>query len=366
MLSNVYSHVLNGFLLSVFFVLGLRWVARRYQLIDLPDHRKRHDGEIPLCGGLAILASFLISGFGFEAGYQLRWNWQAGFVMLALIGLADDRWHLSPASRLSTETVAAAILAAGMSGPILMLSDVAGYGPWYLPASFGFVFSIVFIVGLVNAINMIDGVDGLAGASVSASLFWLALISAYVGNAPFALQALVLIAAVLGFLAFNMRHPWRSAASIFLGDAGSTMLGGILATFILYLSSQGCSFPVLLWLVIVPIADTMSLIVRRVMAGRSPLSSDRWHLHHLLIDAGMPAASVAPAIAGATVLCGGVAYTGILYGVADIYLTLGLAVPLLAHTVLVLALQRQFVAVRAVPLPLPSLTTGHHNKEVAG
>lgn len=366
MLSALYPHILNGFLLSVFFIIGLRLAAKRVQLIDLPDHRKRHDGEIPLCGGLAILASFMISSFGFEASHGLRWNWEVGFVLLALIGLADDRWHLSPTFRLSTETITAAILASGMSGSILILDGFGGYVPWHLSASIGLVLSIVFIVGLANAINMIDGVDGLAGANVAATLFWLAVISAHVGNIPLALHTLVLIAAVLGFLAFNMRHPWRCTASIFLGDTGSTLLGGVLATFILCLSNEGLSFLVLLWLVVVPIADTLSLIIRRIMAGRSPLSPDRWHLHHLLLDAGMPAAAVAPAIAGATMLCGGIGYSGILYDVPDIYLVLGLAVPALAHTALVLALQGQFTAVRTAPRQTPALTAGRPNKEVAG
>src|SRR5690606_20985704 len=112
--------------------------------------------------------------------------------------------------------------------------------------------------------------------------------------------------------------------------------GGVLATFVLYLASEGRPAPAvscltLAWLVVVPICDTLSLMVRRIAAGRNPFSSDRWHLHHLLLDCGASPAAVAPMIAGASALCGAVAYCGIVLRVPDIYLALGLLVPLLAH-----------------------------------
>lgn len=343
MLPSLYPHMLNGLLLSILLIVGLRPIAKDMRLVDLPTGRKRHDGEVPLCGGLAIFVAFILGGFGLDEAYRLPWNWALGFLVLVLIGVADDRWRLPPLPRLATEVVAAAILSAGIGA--LLVIGIGTPSPWHITAPvLVAALSILFIVGTANAINMLDGADGLAGATVAAALFWLALIAMHVGDRFVAIQAIVLIAAIIGFLVFNMRHPWRASASVFLGDAGSTILGGVLATFILCLASEGRPAPAvscltLAWLVVVPICDTLSLMIRRIAAGRNPLSSDRWHLHHLLLDCGVSPAAVAPIIAGASALCGAVAYCGIVFRVPDLYLALGLLVPLLAHTVFVIAVQ---------------------------
>lgn len=367
MVPALYSNMFYAFLLCLLLILGLRWIARNLQLVDLPDARKRHRGEVPLCGGLAIFAAFTLAGFGFPDGHDVPWRFEAGFVILVLVGLADDLWRLRPVSRLFAETVAAAVIISGIGLPIVLGDFVPGT-VWYLPTAITMVFAIVFVVGMANAINMLDGADGVAGASVAAVLAWVALIAFHVGDGPVGHHALVLLAAVLGFLVFNLRHPWRGSASIFLGDAGTTVLGGALATFLLSLSAgaDGLSFVALLWLVAVPVTDTLSLMARRTLAGRSPLSSDRWHLHHLMLDKGVPPAALAPIIAGLSALCGGVAYTGIVFGVPDIYLALGLLLPLAAHTGFVLAAQGSLVPLRAGTGERRRYGAVSGNKELAG
>jgi UDP-GlcNAc:undecaprenyl-phosphate/decaprenyl-phosphate GlcNAc-1-phosphate transferase len=274
MLPGLYAHMLNGFLLSVLLIVGLRPIAREVQLLDQPDSRKRHIGEVPLCGGLAVFTAFMLSGIGFGKDYGIPWNWEVGFGILVLLGFADDRWRLSAVFRLTVQTLVAVILIAGVSGAVLVLGRFSDGAIWYLSAPVATIFSILFVVGTVNAVNMLDGLDGVAGASVVAALFWLALIATHVDYGLVALYALVFMAAVLGFLVFNMRHPWRSSASVFLGDAGTLVLGGAIATFVVHLCSgnQGLSFVALAWLVIVPVADTLSLIVRRLAAGRKPVA----------------------------------------------------------------------------------------------
>lgn len=350
MLPSIYSPVLNGFLLSILLIVVLKAVATQLRLVDLPDARKRHSGAVPLCGGLAIFVAFIFGGLGLDQNSWLPWNWAAGFLILVLIGAADDRWRLNPLPRLAVQSVGAAVLMSGYAG-VLIVGAGTGTG-WYLAGAPFVAIALLFIVGTANAVNMLDGADGLAGATVAVALFWLALIGLHVGDRQVALHALVLAAAVIGFLMFNMRHPWRPAASIFMGDAGSMLLGGALAVFVLQLSCGSQSVPpvpfvVMLWVIVVPICDTLSLIIRRASVGRSPLSSDRWHLHHLLLDCGVPPAAVAPIIAGISGLCGAVSYYGIILHVPDIYLMLGLLIPLLAHTVFVLATQDRVGAVRA-------------------
>jgi UDP-GlcNAc:undecaprenyl-phosphate GlcNAc-1-phosphate transferase len=99
----------------------------------------------------------------------------------------------------------------------------------------------------------------------------------------------LLASAVLAFTAFNMRLPWRPKAVVFLGDAGSTMLGFSIAWIAIFLTSQGESSlsPIAgVWIVGVPVVDTLSIILRRLLKGRSPFSADREHIHHILQHVG--------------------------------------------------------------------------------
>lgn len=345
--------MLNAFLLSILLIVALKHVSHELRLVDLPDLRKKHVGAVPLCGGLAVFSAFMIAGIGFDGGFAIPWNWEVGFGMLVVLGIADDRWSLPALPRLFIQALAAAILVAGLGPGAINLGALTGEGTWILAAPGGAVFAVIFIVGTINAVNMTDGLDGLAGSSVAAALLCLALVAAHTGDGLVVLHALVLLAAVAGFLVFNLRHPWRRSASVFLGDGGSLVLGATLAFFIVHLASSGkVAFPVLLWIVVVPIADTLSLIVRRLSARRSPLSPDRWHLHHLFVDAGVPPALAAGFIAGASALCGAIGLGGILLDVPEAYMTAGLAVPLVVHAATVFALRGHLHAPRAVLQPL--------------
>ena len=104
---------------------------------------------------------------------------------------------------------------------------------------------------------------------------------------------ITLIGAIGGFLLYNLRTPWRARASVFLGDAGSLFLGFVLAWFAIFACSQlgerSLSPVSALWMLIVPLFDTVGCIVRRKLQGRSPMKSDRRHLHHLLQRCGLTA-----------------------------------------------------------------------------
>ncbi len=340
---NLYAHLLNAILTAVLLIELMRRVAPGFRLVDLPDLRKQHEGAVPLCGGLAIFGAFMVAALGFDGVHEVPWHMAVGIGILVLTGAVDDRQGLRAGTRLIIQAAAAALLIVPGIPPALHLGSV-GETPLLLSPMLGGTLAVLFLVGTVNAINMLDGIDGLAGASVAAALFWLALVAANAGDIAIMLQALVLLAATIGFLMFNMRHPWRAKASIFLGDAGSAMLGAFLAYFVIRLSAgSGVAFVGALWILVIPIMDTLSLIVRRIVARRSPFAPDRMHLHHLLVDRGMPHAQAAAVISGASALCGGVGYFGIVFGVPDILMALGLALPALAHiaTVAMLAGTKQ-------------------------
>ena len=346
---------LLAFALSVAFCLGFRGLAREWYLIDVPDARKTHDGNVPLCGGIAIFLSFSAAALMTlgVSGHANAVTLLPGLVVILVTGVLDDRFNLPVAPRLAIQLLAA-FLMLGMAGvwqiylglaADAIATPAAASGDTLLQLLSGPLFLLValaFIVGLVNAVNMSDGVDGLAGSASAAAFFWLAVIGFGVGEHRLGLQGLALAAACLGFLVFNMRHRWRAKASLFLGDGGSTFLGAALAGFILILAggTTAIPFPVLIWIVIVPVIDTLSLIVRRVSARRSPFSPDRQHLHHLLMDAGLSCGQTAVAIMVLNLMAGAVAFVAVRFDMAVWPMLLALAIPAAAHTLFVLHMTR--------------------------
>ncbi|KAA9367244.1 MULTISPECIES: MraY family glycosyltransferase [Ochrobactrum] len=339
-----------AFGMTVVFCLGLRGLAREWYLVDIPNARKRHDGNVPLCGGIAIFLAFLITAAftPVMAGAANAIALLPGLFLILMTGVVDDRFDLPVAPRLALQLLAA-FLIIGVSGITqIHLGLGQGVGENLLNASgeiFGdvltgpiFVFiALAFIIGLLNAVNMSDGIDGLAGFASAAAFFWLAIISFRLSEDRLGIQSLMLASACVGFLIFNMRHPWRRKASLFLGDGGSTVLGAALAGTILLLANRhGVSaFPILLWVVIVPVTDTLSLIIRRLWARRSPFSPDRHHLHHLLLDHGLSAGQAALAIGGLNLVSGAIAYAAIALEADAWTMLFAMVLPLSAHVLLV-------------------------------
>jgi UDP-GlcNAc:undecaprenyl-phosphate GlcNAc-1-phosphate transferase len=181
-----------------------------------------------------------------------------------------------------------------------------------------------------------------------AAFAWIALLAWHAGSGPIATEAFLLLCAVAGFLVFNMRHRWRSRAAVYMGDMGSMMLGAALACFIVLLSSgdSHASFPTLAWIVVIPVTDTLVLILRRVADGRNPLRPDRQHLHHLLLDSGFSPMATMAIIVMAGFVCGGVGYAGYVFAVPSGWMCAGLLVPVGLHAGFVLLLTGTFRRLR--------------------
>ena len=335
--------------LSVVLTFCFRIAAVRYGLVDTPDARKLHDGRVPLCGGIAMFSAFAVAATIIGVISAVPWNLAVALLLLTLCGAADDRWRLPVLPRLLVHFIAAIMvvvpaIALGINfGSFLHLSD-----PALLPVAL--VVSTLLVVGLINATNMTDGADGLCGGWGAGALFWLAILAQGTGQARLASVSLLLLAAVVGFLAFNMRHPWRSRASVFMGDAGSIALGGALGFLVITLAAgpHGIPLPFLAWIVVVPMTDMASLVIRRLLARRSPMSADRWHLHHLLLDMGVPHATAVGLLVLVSTACGAVAWAAYVLKAPDSLVAAGLAVPVIAHTAFVL------VATRRVALRTPN------------
>ena len=215
----------------------------------------------------------------------------ASFFIVALTGALDDRFDLGPYVKFAAQ-ITAALLMIYWGGLILnTLGNLVSPEPLTL-GRFAVLLTVFAVIGVVNAVNLCDGADGLAGGLVFIAVFWIAVMSAAAHAGTLAL-ALGWLGCIAAFLVFNLRSPWRSRAAIFLGDAGSLSLGFVLAWLTVDAAREGTQIfaPVTaIWLVAIPISDTIVCMTRRLLKGHSPFRADRTHLHHILIDLGMPVA----------------------------------------------------------------------------
>ena len=328
---------LIAFWIAVAMILALDPVAERLGLLDRPSGRKIHDRAVPVTGGLAMTAGFMVPALLLDTSVGVEWSLIIGLSGLVVLGAIDDVLDINAWSKLAGQFAAA--LAMVLSTKHLTApGELLGLG--YLgTAPFNVAAGAFFIVGLANAFNMIDGLDGLAGGAAAAALTWLATIAALTGMSGVLMQSLLLLAAVLGFLAFNARHPWRASAAVFMGDAGSLLLGAAIASFTLELAASPVATPpgpALLWLVALPGFDMALLIVRRLAAGQSPFRADGQHVHHILLQAGLSPSSATLTLVVASGLLGGVGVAGWHAGLPDTALLALLLVPFTAHVYFVL------------------------------
>lgn len=264
-------------------------VARRLApavgLIDSPNERKAHEGEIPLVGGIAIFAGLLLV-LAFKGALADHWAFFLAAGLLVATGIWDDVFGVSPHPRLLMQSLAVLIIAVPGEGYI---SDLGTILPAIGNLHLGWMaipFTVFAGVGLINAFNMSDGVDGLCGTLTLVALTGLGIAAGIAGRESELMLILALAGAVIGFLIFNVRLPQRKQAVVFLGDAGSYLMG----LSVIYLAmrlSQGQERAInpvtALWFCMLPLLDTVGMILRRIRRGKSPFSPDREHLHHVFL-----------------------------------------------------------------------------------
>jgi UDP-GlcNAc:undecaprenyl-phosphate GlcNAc-1-phosphate transferase len=205
----------------------------------------------------------------------------AGVLVLLCFGVWDDRINLDYRLKFLGQFLAVGLCM--VIGGVRIGSLTLG-APIELPPAFSALLTFVFLVGVTNAVNLADGLDGLAGGLALLCLCAIAGLGAVSGNSTVTTFALIEAGAILGFLRFNT-HPAR----VFMGDGGSQVLGfsiGVLAILATQNETSAVSAALPLLLLGLPILDTLTVITRRLLAGRSPFSSDRNHFHHRLLELG--------------------------------------------------------------------------------
>ena len=299
-------------------VLLLARYARRLGVLDSPGGRKWHSSAVPLVGGIAIFLALLAMSWVTGLALEARWFLLALSIIIA-IGLWDDVREISPRLKFALQIAACAIMIWGAGVELRGVGDLVGW------RSIGLAFlavplTIFAVVGVVNSVNMMDGLDGLAGSLALVAFTWFALVAAQSGLEVQAKTALLLCGAIAGFLVFNLRLPWQKRARVFLGDAGSLMLGFALGWFAIDLT-QGYdrTFPPIaaLWVLMLPLADCVSLMTRRLRARKSPFEADRRHIHHFLLARGFTPSQALAILVALSVAFGAVGYFAWIFKVQE-------------------------------------------------
>ncbi|HYM28949.1 MAG TPA: MraY family glycosyltransferase, partial [Steroidobacteraceae bacterium] len=236
---------------------ALTRIALRIGLADLPGGRKQHQGAIPVTGGIAMFAGFAAAALssGLIGGPTLALVTALGLLVAG--GAADDMHDITPRSKFFLQLVAALFMTSWAGVQVTQLGDLLGLGPvglhgWAIP------FSVVCTLGVINAINMLDGLDGAAGGVALVASLWFAWGAAAQGLGVQCVLLLLLAAATAGFLVWNLRLPGRKQATVFMGDAGSMMLGLALCWFSIDLTQgEKRMLPpmVCVWMLAVPLLD---------------------------------------------------------------------------------------------------------------
>lgn len=326
-------HYLATFALTAFLIHIFRAPARALGLLDCPGGRKTHECPVPLIGGIVIFCAFCFTVLFLDEPLRKYSSLFAGMGILLITGVLDDLRDISAKAKLATQVIAAILMASWGGQTVTTLGSLFGtgeilLGTWSVP------FTVICTVGLINAINMVDGMDGLAGGLIIVALAWLVYGGVAGGTVEATPLVLMLIAATGGFLIFNFRHPWRLCATVFLGDAGSMMLGFALAWFAVDFS-QGPQSPIapiaIAWILAIPIFDAITLMARRMLKRQNPLAADREHLHHIFLRAGYSHNTTVNILIGINVLMGGIAVVGWQLGVPDYILLLGLVAAFVGH-----------------------------------
>lgn len=262
-----------------------RNLAIRNKIFDTPNSaHKTHVEPVPYLGGVAIVLGVVLitlivtlisdlNSLSLAAGILLP------SLFLSCVGLIDDLRNLSPLPRFLAQSLVGIVVAL-----ILIQSETIG-----APTGFkilDIIITITFIVGLSNSINFFDNIDGGASGSVAISSFILSILAYSSKQHLLAGISIVISGATIGFLWWN-----KSPARIYMGDAGSLFLGSILAAILIRFDPIPSTYPIYffvpLFLIAVPLLDTCTVIISRVLRKTSPFIGGRDHLSHRLMRFGV-------------------------------------------------------------------------------
>ncbi len=275
-----------AFVIAVFAIPSIIYVAHLKNLLDEPNFRAVHTNLTPRLGGMAIFAGFMsaVTIFG-DVTPQIQ-RLLASTLILFFIGLKDDISSVSAFKKFFVQILATGIV---MFLGDIKINDFQGFlGIHQIDDRFAYAFTFLVIVGLINAFNLIDGLDGLAGSIIlisSASFGYFFYKFGGTQYAPFTLVAFCLMGGILGFLRYNFHK-----AIIFMGDTGSLVCGmivSVMAIQFVKMKAVESAPSIAVAILIIPVFDTARVFGKRIFNGKSPFAPDKNHIHHILIRNGL-------------------------------------------------------------------------------
>jgi UDP-GlcNAc:undecaprenyl-phosphate/decaprenyl-phosphate GlcNAc-1-phosphate transferase len=290
--------ILLSFLICYFTIPTVVKISHKKNLMDEPGERSSHERKIPNLGGIAIFYSLGLCAP--VLAYQLFDLYKFLFpslLVLVYVGVMDDIMIIRAYKKLFAQLLVIALLVVGSD---IRLGNLFGlFGIYELSYMWSILFTIAFFVLMINAFNLIDGIDGLAGsyAIICCTVFGLSYFRLGPYNYPLVILCAIIIGSLLAFLRYNLSNGYKK---IFMGDTGSMVIGFLLCftavIFVnIFIDHNNAKLPkyhlqsipaIAVALFILPIVDTINVIVIRLSRKQSPFTADKSHVHHTLLRLG--------------------------------------------------------------------------------
>jgi UDP-N-acetylmuramyl pentapeptide phosphotransferase/UDP-N-acetylglucosamine-1-phosphate transferase len=285
--------VITSFVIAFLIVPVIIKYSLKKNLVDVPGRRKIHKKVTPSMGGIAIFCAFFISTLiwlDFQSWGHIKFILVALFVIF-FIGVRDDLVPLPPLLKLIGQIMSASLLIFLFDLRLHSLYGLVGIHD--LPDAVSYILTIFTIIVITNSFNLIDGLDGLAGTIASVALLAFGIWFYLIGDTIFAIFSFTMLGAILAFLIFN----WEPS-EIFMGDTGALVIGMFLAILTIHFINLNYNLPAsapykfnasiatAACFIMIPLVDTLRIIILRLLKRQSPFKPDKSHVHHAIMRLG--------------------------------------------------------------------------------
>lgn len=322
---------ITSFVIAFLIVPVIIKYSLRKNLVDMPGRRKIHKKVTPSMGGIAIFIGFFISSLIWTDMQELGY---IKFILVALfviffIGVRDDLVPLRAMVKLMGQIMAASL--------VIFLFDLriktfyGLFGLYELPAIVSYLVTYLTVIVITNSFNLIDGLDGLAGTIAIVAFLAFGIWFFLVDDQTFSTLSFAMLGAIFAFLIFN----WEPS-EVFMGDTGALVIGMMLAILVIHFINVNYNLPAMTpykfngsvgtaaCIIIIPLVDTLRIVILRLSKGQSPFAPDKSHVHHAIMRLGMSHSQTTLILAGVQVLY--ITLAIIFIEFSDIYVISGLLI----------------------------------------
>lgn len=298
----------------------MRKIAKTIGLVDKPNERKLHNGAIPLVGGISICLSLLYFILNNTNIIPHSMLYAGSISILVIVGALDDKYDIDYKIRFALQGILSVVMMTQGQIELKTIGDVFGTGQVITLGWFGYLVTVLAVIGAINAYNMVDGIDGLLGALSIVTFGGLGIMLAYDHQFKIAYMCLVMVVVIVPYIMMNLGLLGKQK-KVFMGDAGSMLIGFTVIWFLLLSSQNGKNPPLrpitALWLIAVPLMDMAAIMIRRIKRGHSPFKPDREHLHHIFQRLGLSSKQTLVAISGIACAFAGIGIYAEMIGIPE-------------------------------------------------